>query len=415
MQTDQRTWWTRSGLEVRDGRLAIAGRDAERIAREHGTPVYAHDLVVAKEQAERLRDAMLGAGLDATIRLALKAQRDPVFLGYLRHAAPFVGMDVCSPGETEWAIEHGWTPEEISYTGTNVSERDLDRILPTGVHVNVDLLSQLERYGRRAPGTRVGIRVNPGIGATYLGGTESPYAGSKPTKFGVLPDQLEDAAAIARRHDLTIDTVHYHSGYLYMTESIPVVEEAARRAAEMVARLRALGCPIAEVNTGGGLGVRFREDDSGLDVDAWAQALARQLGGLDLVVATEPGEYLAKHVGTLLAEVVTVEDRGDGALFAGLDAGWNVANEAFVYSIPYTPILCRAADAPATHRYTLTGHINEGNDIFAADAALPELHEGDVVAIPNVGSYNLSMASHHCLRPPVPVVSFDERTVAPER
>jgi diaminopimelate decarboxylase len=102
-------------------------------------------------------------------------------------------------------------------------------------------------------------------------------------------------------------------------------------------------------------------------------------------------------------------------MFAGLDAGWNTANEAFVYSIPYTPILCRAADAPIAHRYTLTGHINEGNDIFAADAPLPEVREGDVIAIPNVGSYNLSMASHHCMRPPVPVVSFEDRPVEPER
>jgi diaminopimelate decarboxylase len=200
-----------------------------------------------------------------------------------------------------------------------------------------------------------------------------------------------------------------------MTASIPIVEEAARRAAQMVERLRVLGCPIAEVNTGGGLGVRFRETDTGLAVDAWAEALARQLGGLDVVVATEPGEYLAKHIGTLLAEVVTVEDRGDGAMFAGLDAGWNIANEAFVYAIPYTPILCRAADAPPAHRYAVAGHINEGNDIFAADAPLPEVREGDVIAIPNVGSYNHSMASHHCLRPPVPVVSFDDRSVSPER
>ena len=155
--------------------------------------------------------------------------------------------------------------------------------------------------------------------------------GSTPTKFGVLPDRLADAVEIAKRHDLTIDTVHYHSGYLYMTESIPVVEEAARRVAEMVRELRSLGCPIAEVNTGGGLGVRFRQADSGLDVVAWAQALARQLGDLDVVVGTEPGEYLAKHLATLLAEVVTVEDRGQDHVFVGLDAGWNTVNESFVY------------------------------------------------------------------------------------
>ena len=106
------------------------------------------------------------------------------------------------------------------------------------------------------------------------------------------------------------------------------------------------------MNTGGGLGVRFRQTDSGLDVVAWAQALARQLGDLDVIVGTEPGEYLAKHLATLLAEVVTVEDRGQDRVFIGLDAGWSTVNESFVYRIPFQPILCRAADDiadPALH------------------------------------------------------------------
>jgi diaminopimelate decarboxylase len=415
MQTGTKTWWARPGLEARDGRLVVAGHDAEQVARSHGTPVFAHDLVSVREQAERLRDAMGAVGAPTKIRFALKAQRDPAFLRFLREEVPFLGMDVCSPGEAELALDHGWAPDEISYTGTNVSDADLDRLLPTGVHLNADLLSQLERFGRRAPGRRVGIRVNPGIGASHLGGAETKYAGSRPTKFGILPEQLDAAVEIAQRHDLTIDTVHYHTGYLYMTESIPIVEEAAARVAGMVRTLRDLGCPIEEVNTGGGLGVRFREHVTGLDVDAWAAALGRSLGDLDVTVATEPGEFIAKHMATLLAEVVTVEDRGQGHVFAGLDAGWSTANEAFVYHIPFQPIVCRAADAPADRRYTLAGHINEGDDLWVVDAELPEIHEGDVVAFPNVGAYNLSMASMHCLRPPADVVSFRDRVATPER
>lgn len=415
MQTERRTWWERPGLEVRDGRLRIAGRDAEQVARTSGTPVFAHDLVSAREHAIALRDAMAGAGLTHRIRFALKAQRDPQFLRFLRDEAPFVGMDVCSPGEVLWALDHGWTAEEISYTGTNVSDSDLATILPTGVHVNVDLLSQLERIGTAAPGSAVGIRVNPGIGASIHGGAETKYAGTKPTKFGILPERLDEAVAIAAAHGLTIDTVHYHTGYLYMTESIPIVEQAATRVAQIVRELRDRGCPIREVNTGGGLGVRFRESATGLDIVAWSEALARAYAGLDLLVATEPGEFIAKQVATLLAEVVTVEERGGGAVFVGVDAGWSTANESFVYEIPYHPIVCRAAGAAPDHTYTIAGHINEGDDLWATDVALPEVHEGDVLAIPNVGAYNLSMASNHCLRPPADVVSFRDRVPPPER
>ena len=78
------TWWTRPGLDVRGGRLHVAGRDAETIAREHGTPVYAYDLVRIEEQARALRSAFDGAGLDGRVRLALKAQHEPEVLRFVR-------------------------------------------------------------------------------------------------------------------------------------------------------------------------------------------------------------------------------------------------------------------------------------------------------------------------------------------
>jgi len=58
---------------------------------------------------------------------------------------------------------------------------------------------------------------------------------------------------------------------------------------------------------------------------------------------------------------------------------------------------------------TITGHINEGNDVFAVDHPFPDVREGDIVAALNVGSYNGSMTSIHCLREPAGVVVFGER------
>ena len=284
----QLTWWGRPGLEVRAGRLTIAGRDAEAIAREHGTPLYVHDLVRVGEQARSLQGALGRAGLRHRVRLALKAQREPAFLAFLRSLGPpgtreGGGMDVCSPGEIRWALDHGWEPSEISYTGTNLSARDLDAVLDAGVHLNVDLLTQLDRVGRRAPGSTVGVRINPRIGAAFSGGGQT-YAGERPTKFGIYPEQLDGALDIARKHHLTIDTVHVHAGYLYLTDALPVVDETMRRVADATRMLMEAGCSIAEVNTGGGLGVPFRPGDRPLDLDSWAAVLAQHLGPLDVVV-----------------------------------------------------------------------------------------------------------------------------------
>src|SRR2546430_10844445 len=72
-----RTWWSRPGLEIRGGRLIVAGRDAEDVARTSGTPTYVYDLTPVEEQASALRDALGGAGLRGLGRLALKAPRQP--------------------------------------------------------------------------------------------------------------------------------------------------------------------------------------------------------------------------------------------------------------------------------------------------------------------------------------------------
>jgi diaminopimelate decarboxylase len=403
-----KTWWSRPGLEVRGGRLFVAGRDAEDVARTSGTPTYVYDLTRIDEQASALRDALAGAGLSALVRLALKAQREPDVLAFLRERCPWIGLDVCSPGEVAWALDQGWHADEISYTGTNLSERDLDVILGAGVHLNLDLLTQLDRLGRRAPGTSVGVRVNPRVGASWGGGTSTLYTGDRPTKFGVFEEQLADAVAICAKHRLTIDTVHVHVGDGYLNDGLLVFAETIRRVAEMARSLRDMGCPIREVNTGGGLGVPQRPGDEPLDLARWAAFAAEHLGPLDVVVATEPGDYLVKESAVLLAEVVTLEER-DGVLFAGLDTGWNQAPERFIYDALLDVVVCRSADAEPERPVTVTGNINEGDDLFGVDLPLPAVREGDVVAVLGVGSYNASLYSEHCLRPPASALFFRDR------
>jgi len=323
-----------------------------------------------------------------------------------------VGLDACSPGEVRHALEHGFAAEEISYTGTNVSERDIDELLESGVHVNLDLLSQLRRWGRRAPGSTIGIRVNPRAGATRsaeagAAAHESLYAGVKPTKFGIFPEQLDEALAIVTEHRLRVDAVHMHSGDGFLSGDLARFEVAVERVAAMARQVRDAGHPLVEVNVGGGLGVRQVESDEGFDHDAYAKIVAAHLAPLEVTISTEPGDYLAKEMGVLLAEVVTVEER-DGVWFAGVDAGYNVAPERFIYGSSFPIVRCAGPERP-TRTYTVAGNINEGPDHWGEEVELPELAEGDVLAVLNVGSYNQSMHLDHCLRPPARVAAFADR------
>lgn len=406
MIVDARPWWQRPGLESRDGRVWIAGHDAESLAREHGTPLFVYDRRRFADNAGRLIAALDGAGLRHRVRFALKANPDPLALAVLR---PLVGIDACSPGEVLRALECGWTPAEISVTATNLSDRDLDVILSHPVHLNLDAVSQVERLGRRLaalglPPRPIGLRINPGAGAGY--NEKLAYSGERPTKFGIYEDRVAEAVAAATHHGLSIDTVHVHAGSGWLADGLAAFEAALERVVAITRRLLADGHPIVELNVGGGLGVPARPEEQRVDLDAYAAAIARQTAGLDLLIGCEPGDYLAKDTAILLAEVVTVEERA-GTRYVGLDAGWNVNCSFFIYRYAQELVVCRAADAARTERVTIAGHINEAGDLFAEDYDLPPVDEGDIVALLNAGGYHQAMSSTHCLRPHAEAIYLD--------
>ncbi len=408
------TWWRRPGLDVVGDRLSLNGTDLEALARERGTPLFAYDLARPVENARTLQAALERSGIPFVVRFALKANPDPRILAVLRSlGAPgepgSIGIDACSPGEVLHALANGWRPDEISHTGTNVSERDLDVLLAHPIRLNLDAVSQLERVGRRAPGRTVGIRIDPGAGAGYT--EHLAYSGGRPTKFGVTPDRVDDAIGVVRRHRLVVDTLHFHAGSGWLGDQLDGFEAALAAATRLLDRLLAAGCPIREVNVGGGLGRIARAGEMPVDLDAYAAIVRRHLAPYQVTAAFEPGDYLLKDAAVLLGEVVSIERRGE-LTFVGLDLGWNVNCAYFIYRYAQEILPVRAPLRERTRLVTVTGHINEAGDVFAEDYPLPDLAEGETVAILNAGGYLQAMSMTHCLRPVAEAVYLERTPVA---
>jgi diaminopimelate decarboxylase len=394
-------WWQRPGFGVEGSRMVLNGADLDGLLREHGAPLFVYDLGRPAENVRSLQAALQRAGLRYVTRYALKANPDPRILAVLRGLGEpgtpdGVGIDACSPGEVLHALANGWAADAISFTGTNVSERDLDVLLAHPIRLNLDGVSQLERVGRRAPGRRVGMRVNPGAGAGYT--DHLAYAGECPTKFGVTPDRLDDAIAAARRHGLVVDTLHFHAGSGWLGDQLGEFETALSRATRLLERLLAAGFAIREVNVGGGLGRMARDGEVPVDLDAYAQTIARHLAPYDVTAAFEPGDFVMKDAAVLLAEVVTVERRG-GVTFIGLDTGWNVNCLYFIYDYAQEVVPLVGPQRERTQLVTVAGHINEACDVFAEDYPMADVAEGEGVAILNAGGYAQAMSMTHCLRP----------------
>jgi diaminopimelate decarboxylase len=384
-------WWERDDLGYRDGRLHFGGRDLASFVASSGTPTYVYRAARVRDNLERLRGALQAQGVEHDAFYAIKANRYAPLVTYLKLLGR-CGIDACSPGELRYARQLGFEEHEISYTGNSVSEADLDVLeRHPGVHVNCDALSTIRRLGRRCPGRRVGIRLNPELGAGY--NERLQYAGEKPTKFGIYRDRFEEALATAREVGLRVETLHFHIGSGYLGNALDTFDQVLERVGALLDAHR----EIRSVNVGGGLGVRLAEADTPIDLARWAATVSRHLGTRGLRVQIEPGDYLVKDAGILLVRVNTVEDKA-GTRFVGIDAGFNIQNLAAYYHTPYVVAPLRWPAQAALERVTVAGNINEAIDLLASDVMLPALAEGDVLALLNVGGYGSAASSNHCMR-----------------
>ena len=386
-----RRWWEREDLGYRDGHLWLGSQSLEHFTVSSGTPAFIYRADRVRDNLERLRGALDGQGVTHELFYAIKANRFAPLVTYLKLLGR-CGIDACSPGELRFARQVGFTEQEISYTGTSMGEADLDLLARhPGVHVNCDSLSSIRRLGRRCPGRRIGIRLNPQLGAGYNDALR--YAGEKPTKFGIYRDRFEEALTTAAGLGLEVETLHFHIGSGFLGTQLEVFSGVLERCVALLDQHPG----IRTVNVGGGLGVPLSETDVAIDLQRWAGLIARHLGSRGLRVQLEPGDYLVKDAGVLLVRVNTVEDKG-GTRFVGVDAGLNLQNLSAYYRTPFVVAPMRWPDGAAVSRVTIAGNINEAIDLLAEDVPLPPVVEGDVLALLNVGGYGSAASSNHCMR-----------------
>lgn len=386
-----RLWWEREDLSYREGLLFLGNRDLLEFANSAGTPVYLYNSTRIKANLTRLSQALGKSGIRHKIFYALKANRFLPLVTYLKMLG-LCGVDVCSPGELRRARQAGFKQEEITYTGTSISNQDLD-CLQRNPHVwiNCDAISTIKRLGERCPGRAIGVRINPRLGAGYHAGLH--YAGEKATKFGIYQDRFQEAVKIAKQYDMPIKVLHFHIGSGYLTSDLETLDEILERCDWFLEK-----CPgIDAIDMGGGLGLPVMEDQEPLDLGQWANVIGKHAKKHDLEIVLEPGDYLVKDCGILILQVNTVEDKG-GTRFIGVNGGFNIQNLAAYYNTPLTVVpLCQDATAPQ-EQVTIAGNINEAIDILAQDVFLPPISEGDYLGFLNVGGYGSAASSNHCMR-----------------
>ncbi len=393
-QKSDALWWERRDLEFQDNELTFAGRSLEALCRRYGTPLFVYRPERIRENLARLHNAFKKGGFENhyKIHYAMKANRFPPLLKFIRKTG-LCGIDACSPNEVDLALKCGFKPSDISYTGTSLSEDDLRRLgRVKNLHINLDSVHSIRSWPRYSINNRIGIRINPALGIGRSGNDKLHYSGNSATKFGIYAEQLEQAREAAEKSGLKIVKIHFHTGCGYLNERLPVLDEILAKSMQFINKLPG----IEAVNIGGGLGVPHTSEDKALDLDKWIGIIKKHFGNKSFKIETEPGDYIVKDAGVLLL-TMNYQEIKDNCHFTFINAGFNIAPEPAVYSLPFEPVPVIRRDGDPTET-VIAGNINEALDIWYRKIRLSPINPGDCIALINAGAYSSSMASNHCMR-----------------
>ena len=387
-------WWSRDDLGYQDGQLFFAGHNVEQLARQLGTPSFVYSAKRVKQNLKRVREALDKAGLSgcSSIFYAMKANRFAPLLTAMQQSG-LCGIDACSPNEVRHAVSCGFSPSQVSFTATSLSNSDLYELSKyDGMFMDCDSLHVIKNWGGLKPGTEIGIRINPAVGIGRACNDKLQYAGCRTTKFGIYWEQFEEALALAAQYHLKVTKIHFHTGCGYLTPELDQLDNVISEGMKFVDAAP----DVKRVNIGGGLGVPHLASDGKLDLEKWAAVLNKHFAHRDLHVEVEPGDYIAKDAGILLLGKTYVETKKD-TLFVGVDAGFNIAPEPAYYGLPFEPVTTFIDESPR-QSMTVVGNINEALDVWYENAMLPDLQQHDYLVLINAGAYSSSMASNHCMR-----------------
>ncbi len=388
-------------FQYRDNLLYAEGVNLSELADAYGTPCYVYSKAAIRSNYQAFSQAL--RSWPTTICYAVKANSNLAVLNLLAELG--AGFDIVSIGELERVVRAGGDVNKVIFSGVAKREDEIRRALAAGIYCfNIESVAELRRLDTitREMGvyTNVSVRVNPDVDPTT-----HPYisTGLKENKFGI---DIELAPVIYQQitecSHLRAIGVNCHIGsQLLELEPFKICFERIFR---LVDRLHEIGVHIRHVNTGGGLGIRYTEDDQAPTPAEYARVIAPFMQTRELELFIEPGRAITGEAGILLTRVEYIKTT-PGKNFALVDAAMNDLMRPCLYSA-WHDISEVQKDSSEAATYDVVGPVCESADFLGKGRRL-HIREGSLLAVHAVGAYGFVMASNYNTRIRVAEVLVD--------
>lgn len=357
-------------------------------------PIYVYDLDFIAQRFQ----AMAKALKNVRLFYAMKANSNPGVLSKLKSLG--AGADVVSLGEIKRALECGFQPQDIVYSGVGKTKFEISEALKLGIYqINVESLPELERIGKLAremgKKAQVALRLNPDVDIKT-----HPYiaTGLKDNKFGMELSLIPALISCLKNYadSISLVGVSLHLGSQMLEFS--GYEEALQKLKKVYLDLKKDFPELKKFDFGGGLGIFYDRVDLALEeslLQQYAKITLETLSDLNCELQSEPGRWLVAHCGALITQVQYIKETS-AKTFVIVDAGMNHLIRPSLYEASHRiePLLKGTSAMVAD----VVGPICESSDFFAKDRSLTTVKEGDFLAVMDSGAYGYSMASVYNLQ-----------------
>ncbi len=382
---------------IADDQLTLQGYRLQDLATQYGTPLYIYDAATLEHHyAAYVETLQHRYPAPCAITYAGKAYLSPRLIHWLeRHGA---WIDCSSYGEI--LTTRASSPRvPILVHGVNKSLLDLEHAIRHAQVIVVDNPSELHRLiachknGAHMPD--LWLRFQPGIAPHTHSHIQT---GHHESKFGMNAEELLHTVKEARHNGLSIRGLHFHIGSQFRETSSLCA--AIEQALDLAARI--FRSEEWHFSPGGGWGVPYHEND--LPWPPIETYLAEMIAcilkgvrarGLPLPsLHVEPGRSLIAQAGLAIYRIGTIKRRPSRTWLLA-DGGMADNPRPALYGARYTALPLRALSRPWEERVWIGGPYCESGDVLIEDLLFPTIEEGEYIAIPVSGAYQLSMASNY--------------------
>lgn len=402
------------------GHLTIGGCDALDLAQEFQTPLVVYDVSKIRQTFQELHATFEAANVDYVISYASKAFATIAMYQVVKQEHAHI--DVVSGGELFTAMQANFPMANISFHGNNKSYEELTMAVDQEVGMivvdnftEINMLQEILRT--HATTANILLRITPGISAHTH---EYIQTGQADSKFGfdLASGQADQALqeVLADEH-FNVCGIHAHIGS-QIFESTGFVEEAKILVKTLAEWQTKYQFTAQVLNLGGGFGIRYTQADEPQAPHAMLttviNAVKAAVNETNLTMPAiwiEPGRAIVGPAGYSLYQVGTRKDVPGIEPYITVDGGMGDNIRPALYQAEYEAVLAKSPQAPTTQTARLAGKYCESGDILIEHQALPDVSQGDIIAMLATGAYGYSMASNYN-RNGRPAVVFAENGVA---